>query len=364
MMKSKVLIITGGTGGHVIPALNFFNYLTNKSKNIFLLTDSRGYQYITNIDKTNILKTKSSHLSGSIYFKLLGIIKLLIGFLKCIIIFIKVRPKIIISFGSYASLAPLICFIMFKFFFKTKLYIHEQNSIIGQTNKLFSKYANKIFVNFDKEYENISKYKNKISVVGLPEKNINEYSKNIDRNNDKYINFLVFAGSQGSLDVLIIFKKIINELRKVPNLKKIKFIVQCPLNKQNEIKNLLNKNNYEFEIKSFFDNFENILNKTNIALCRSGAGTINDLINHKIPAIILPLPSAKDNHQFENAKILTDIECAILIDKVSFKLDKTILFIRKVVDDKNFNKSLMDKYSKIKRYNTNELMWMNIQNDQ
>ena len=116
---------------------------------------------------------------------------------------------------------------------------------------------------------------------------------------------------------------------------------------QIQIKNLLTKNNFNFEIKSFFNNFDDILSKTNIALCRSGAGTINDLINYKIPAIILPLPSSKNNHQFENAKILFKIGCAILADKDSKELDKILLFIRNVIDDKSFNKSLLDKYSNI-----------------
>ena len=127
---------------------------------------------------------------------------------------------------------------------------------------------------------------------------------------------------------------------------------------------LLTNNNFNFEIKSFFNNFDDILSKTNIALCRSGAGTIDDLINYKIPAIILPLPSSKNNHQFENAKILSEIGCAIIADKDLKELDKILLFIRNVIDDKSFNKSLLDKYSKIKRYNTNLLMWNHIQDDQ
>ena len=81
MKKNNILIITGGTGGHVIPALNFFNYLNDNSKNVFLLTDNRGYKYIINANKKNILKINSSHLTGNISFKLLGLIKLLIGFL-------------------------------------------------------------------------------------------------------------------------------------------------------------------------------------------------------------------------------------------------------------------------------------------
>ena len=69
MKKNKILIITGGTGGHVIPAINFFNYIKNNSNNVFLVTDNRGYQYISNTDKKNIFKIYSSHLTGNITFK-------------------------------------------------------------------------------------------------------------------------------------------------------------------------------------------------------------------------------------------------------------------------------------------------------
>ena len=88
------------------------------------------------------------------------------------------------------------------------------------------------------------------------------------------------------------------------------------------------------------------------------------MINYKIPAIILPLPSSKNNHQFENAKILSEIGCAILADKDLKELDKILLFIGNVIGDKSFNKSLLDKYSKLKKYNANLLMWEHIKNDQ
>ena len=80
-MKNNILIVTGGTGGHVIPAVNFFNYIDSRSSNVYLLTDNRGYKYIKNIKENKILKINSSHLSGNIIFKLRAIIKLFTGFL-------------------------------------------------------------------------------------------------------------------------------------------------------------------------------------------------------------------------------------------------------------------------------------------
>lgn len=361
-MKNNILIVTGGTGGHVIPALNFYNYINNQSENVYFLTDARGVKYIKNFDNNKLFQINASHLSGNIFFKFIALFKLFIGSIQSFFILIRLRPKKIISFGSYASLSPLICFTLLGFFFKTKLYIHEQNSVMGQTNKFFSKFANKIFVNFNKDYSSIDKYKKKISIVGLPQ-NFNK--KPLDKKlatSDLSFNFLVYAGSQGSLDIIIIFSKIFKRIIEKSSFNKIKFIIQCPTSKQKDICNLLNKNNCDFEIASFFQDFDKILCKSNLALCRGGAGTINDLIEFKIPAIICPLPNAKDNHQFENAKILRDIECAMIIEKNNIDFEKINYFINKVINDKNFNKSLLDNFNKIDIKNANEIMWTKIKN--
>lgn len=362
-MSRNILIITGGTGGHTIPAVNFFNYLESNENEVYLLTDYRGSKYINEVNENKIFKIYSSHFSGNLYFKLKAIIKLLVGLIQSCIIFVRLKPKTIVSFGSYASSTPLVCFLLFKFFFKTSLYIHEQNSVVGKVNKIFIKFSNQIFMNYQKEYLNIKKYKNKISVVGLPQKINTKNSQHKDKNNNFTFNFLVFGGSQGSIELLAIFEYIVNSLNKISNLKEIFFTIQAPLAKHKEIKNLLKKYDYNFKIQNFFNNFDDILAKTDIALCRSGAGTINDLIQHKIPAIICPLHYAKDNHQYENAKMLSSIKCAIIVNRNKIKYDEIILFINKLVNDNNFKKNLKENFNKIKIRNTNQLMWNFIKNE-
>ncbi len=362
-MSDNILIITGGTGGHVLPAINFFKYLKKQNKKVFILTDIRGSKYINHINQNKIFKIYSSHYSGNLFFKLIATIKLLFGFIQSIIIFVKLKPKNIISFGSYASFTPLLCFLMFKYFFRTSLYLHEQNSVVGKVNKIFLIFSTKIFMHFDKEYLNIKKYQNKIAVVGLPKNiEVNNFI-NIKNKNSSIINFLVFAGSQGSLDLLNIFEKIIKNLDKLSISKQIFFTIQAPLSKHLEIENLLEEHNYKFKIKNFYNNFEDILVQTDIALCRSGAGTINDLITYKIPAVICPLPSAKDNHQYVNAEILTNIKCAIIVDKNKINDDEIMLFIDKSLNDKNFNKKLKLSFDTIEIKNTNKLMWNYIKNE-
>ena len=96
-------------------------------------------------------------------------------------------------------------------------------------------------MNFDKEYLNINKYKDKISVVGLPNRIEDNNSINIKNKNSSVINFLLFAGSQGSLDLLAIFERIIKNLNQLSISKQIFFTIQAPLSKHLEIENLLKK---------------------------------------------------------------------------------------------------------------------------
>tara|TARA_B100001250_G_scaffold195046_1_gene167571 strand:- start:261 stop:1352 length:1092 start_codon:yes stop_codon:yes gene_type:complete len=362
-MSRNILIITGGTGGHMIPAVNFFNYLNNNENAVYLLTDYRGSKYINEVNENKIFKIYSSHFSGNLYFKLKATIKLLAGLAQSLIIFIRLKPKTIVSFGSYASSTPLVCFLLFKFFFKTSLYIHEQNSVVGKVNKIFIKFSNRIFMNFEKEYLNIKKYENKISIVGLPQKNNTKNLIQKDKNNNSIFNFLVFGGSQGSIEILAIFEYIVKSLNKISILKEVFFTIQAPLAKHKEIKNLLKKYGYNFNIQNFFNNFDDILAKTDIVLCRSGAGTINDLIKYKIPALICPLHEAKDNHQYENAKILCSIKSAIIVNRNKIQVNEIISFINKLANDKNFKINLKENFNKIEIRNTNELMWNFIKNE-
>ena len=82
-MKNNFLLITGGTGGHVIPAQNLGNYILKRNNNCTLLLDKRGEQYLENFEgKINIIN--SSNMSGNIFKKILGLLNHLIGFKQTI----------------------------------------------------------------------------------------------------------------------------------------------------------------------------------------------------------------------------------------------------------------------------------------
>ena len=147
MNKKNYLILSGGTGGHVIPAVNLGNFIIEQGYDCCLFVDERGKKY-TNSFKGQIRVISSSHLSNNSPGKIISIISLLKGFFQSIIYLIKNRPYFCISFGSYATFMPLLVLIFFRFFGFTKIFLHEQNSVMGKVNILFTPFA-KAYANME-----------------------------------------------------------------------------------------------------------------------------------------------------------------------------------------------------------------------
>jgi len=352
--NKKIVIFTGGTGGHVIPAVNFANFLILEGYECSLILDKRGAQYSKNF-KGNIHIINSAHLSGNIFIKIKSFINLLLGFFQSFILLIKLRPKDCISFGSYATFMPLIIVLILKLFMKIDIYIHEQNSVIGKVNLFFLPYAKYFFTNFTFVTNLNNKYNNKKIYVGLPSnRKIDFYSSKINEKQVKKI-ILIYGGSQGAVSLIKNLLLIISNLDN-NSLTKIKLIIQSPKNIFDTINESLKDLNIEYEIKEFYNNINDILSITDIAITRAGAGTINDLITYKIPSIIFPLPHSIYNHQFYNAKYLVDKKAAILFEENKFHAHKYSAIFKKFISDEKKQKNMKNALDKIIVPDANRLM--------
>ena len=360
-MKKKCLLITGGTGGHVVPANNLANYLLKKNLNCNIIVDKRGFKYINNfIGKVHIIN--SSNLYGNFISKVIGSLNLFIGFLQSFFVILILKPKIVISFGSYASFFPMLSCILLKPFYRIDIYIHEQNSVLGRTNKFFINFVNKLFLNFDTKSSLNQKYHHKTFIVGSPERNkVNNKLNKIKKNNKKFTIF-IFGGSQGSQYITDFSIKLIKKINK-ENIINAKFIMQCPKNMKKIISDELNTIDPTIIIKEYYHNIEEILNNSSVVISRAGAGSINDIINFKLPSILIPLPTAKDNHQFHNASILSNHEVSIIVDQNINEIDKEKKYIYEIHNDIKKIELNNNKFDKIKVKNSNSLIYKLVCNE-
>ncbi|MDB9744804.1 UDP-N-acetylglucosamine--N-acetylmuramyl-(pentapeptide) pyrophosphoryl-undecaprenol N-acetylglucosamine transferase [Pelagibacteraceae bacterium] len=296
--KKKILIATGGTGGHVFPAYSLAKYFIKNNYNVKLTTDNRGFNYLKNYENLNIIKISSSPLYKENILKLLfSSILILFSILRSVIILLFNRPSIIFGMGGYSSFPICIAAAILRI----KFVIYENNLIIGKANKYLLPFAKKIFVSY-KDLDGIpSKYLNKIFEIGniVREEIINLKTENSE--SDKYndIKILVLGGSQAAKVFAEKLPKIFEKLQnsKIP----IKVYQQCQNEQKNNLIKFYKKTKIDCEIFNFTNKIVDYYSKANLVITRSGASVLGELINIKIPFISIPLPSSADNHQLQNA---------------------------------------------------------------
>ncbi len=339
--KEKILIATGGTGGHVFPAYSLANHFIKNNYNVKLTTDKRGYNYLKNYENLNLIKIPSSPLNKNNIFKLLlSILIILFSVFRSLVFLLFNKPSIVFGMGGYSSFPICIA----AKFLRIKFVIYENNLIIGKANKYLLPFANKIFVSY-KDLEGVPyKYNNKIIEIGniVREEIINLKNENDQNNKFNDIKILVLGGSQAAkvfADKLPkIFKKLKNS--EIP----IKVYQQCHNEQNDQLSEFYRKNNINCEIFNFTNKIIDYYTKANLVITRSGASVLGELINIKIPFISIPLPTSADNHQLKNAIYYKKKGFGYLMDEKDIN-DQLYPFIKSIFKDKTLIKNILAKQS-------------------
>ena len=337
MIKKKIIIATGGTGGHVFPAYSLANYLKNKNFSIKLTSDKRGFSYLKDYKNLNIVKIPSSPLIRKNIFKLFySLFIISYSIFKSLLILIFDRPSLILGMGGYSSFP--ICFA--AFILRIKFIIYENNLIIGKANKYLLPFAKKIFVSY-KELEGVSeKYENKVVEVGNIVRKEIINSNVLNHSTTKYdsLNILVLGGSQAARIFAEEFPQIFKKL-KDSNIK-IKIYQQCLNNQSEQLSQFYKKAKIDFEIFNFTSKIIDYYSKSNLVITRSGASVLGELINFKIPFISIPLPTSADNHQHKNAIFYSKKGYGNFLEEKDIK-DKLYDLIVSTFNDKSIIKSIL-----------------------
>tara|TARA_B100000035_G_scaffold309020_1_gene314591 strand:- start:20278 stop:21330 length:1053 start_codon:yes stop_codon:yes gene_type:complete len=337
----SILIAAAGTGGHIMPAMAVADKLINKKFNLFWAGTPNGMENRI-VDKKKIFFI-SLAIGGFRGKKIISLISYPFKFLLCLMkvmwLIQKYKISRVLVFGGYISLPVGFAAKLMR----KKLFIHEQNTIMGTSNKLLAPFAEKIFSAFP------LKINQSVNVCGNPIRGkIANINKTINQGKNK-INILILGGSLGA--------QVINE--KIPiilnKLKKYDVVHQCGKGKKSTLEKLYDKKNNVIE---FIDNIEKYYKWADLVIARSGAMTVAELEQVGLPAIFIPFPFAIDNHQQKNAEYCVDKGGALICkqDEIDSQLESMLnkislnecLKMSKAMKSLRHKNAVKEIYNKIK----------------
>ncbi len=323
-MKEKILISTGGSGGHVMPALTIHDHLKNRY-DIKFSTDLRGLKYLSSNDhKIYVIDTPKF---DKIIFVPISIIKTFFLTLKSLILLKRENIKILISTGGYMSLPLCLAAKVIRL----KIFLIEPNMIIGRANKFFLNFSNKIIC-YDKNILGFpDEFKNKI-VISNPFIRKNYYQSSSEIKNDQLFTIMIIGGSQGAS----IFDELIHEtILKISKFIQLKIIHQTSKKNLNFLKKFYSDNKIENLVFNFDQNLNLLLNKSNLCITRGGASSLAEIAHLHIPFVVIPLPNSKDNHQQENANYYKNKDCCWIINQIDFDKKKFGELLMSIIKNKD-----------------------------
>ena len=286
--KKILMVVAGGTGGHIYPSLSLINKMSNY--NFIIITDQRGSKYYENFFEKKSLNFKifthkvSSPSNKNIIQKIISLLQISISLIKSLFIILFKKPDVVIGFGGYPTIAPMIS----SKICSIPSIIHEQNAIIGRVNKLLSKISNILALSFvdTKKVENV---KNIIFTGNPVRKEFEEISRvnYIKSISNKPFTILIYAGSLGAS---YFSKQLTSIICQLPEKirKEIKIIQQVRIEDLKTVRNKYKTHKIEAEISTFFQNIYDKFEIAHLIITRSGGSTVSEILASCKPAIFVP----------------------------------------------------------------------------
>ncbi len=314
----RMIVAGGGTAGHLFPAITLGEELIKRGYKLYLITDVRCKKYLTEDLKLIPYIINFRLPPEGLFNKLKLFVSLLEITIKMLLLLIKIRPYAIIGFGGYPTFPPLLAAV----FLRIPIIIYEQNCSIGKANRLFLQYARKVALTYEetKNYNIIDNNK-KLVIGNIVRENIKNLKVKSNFNNNPFRIF-IFGGSQKAK----IFSTLVPEAIQIlvhsnPNIN-LYITQQAPSEDHDNISKIYNELKIPYKLADFFHDMDKQYVNQELAISRAGASTISELCSVGLPAILIPLSSAAENHQFYNAKALEDSGAGWCFEQNKITADK------------------------------------------
>jgi len=338
--KKNIVIATGGTGGHIFPSISLSSFLSDEY-HVEFVTDERGLKYLGSQKNLKVNVVSSSRIFSKNVFKIfMSLIKIFFSIISSLKLLIKLKPNLVVGVGGYSSFA--VC--LSAYVLKIPILIYEPNLVIGRANRFLLPLSKKILVSTESIEGIKNKYNHKIFFSGyLLRKEIFETKKQALKVEEKELSILIIGGSQSAKIFAEYLPKVIKECYE--NNIRFKIYQQCLDYQKDELSKIYKGLNLNFELFTFTNNLLKYYEKADLAITRSGASSIAELVNLSIPFITIPLPSSVDNHQLKNAIYFESKGYCFLLEQ-KYIFEKLFEMLKDLDKNKNQLSLLKEKMTK------------------
>ncbi|ORU89925.1 MAG: UDP-N-acetylglucosamine--N-acetylmuramyl-(pentapeptide) pyrophosphoryl-undecaprenol N-acetylglucosamine transferase [Cycloclasticus sp. symbiont of Poecilosclerida sp. M] len=323
-MAVRIMIMAGGTGGHVFPALAVAQWLIDAGHNVSWLGTRKGLESRVvpaaniSIDWLSVAGVRGKGVLSILFAPFM----LLVACWQAMRIISARNPDVILGLGGFAS-GPggLMAWVLRK-----PLVIHEQNRVPGTTNKLLKKLSTRVLEAFPKSFSADS---DAICTGNPIRKNLMVRNK---KGPSDGLKLLVIGGSLGAS---ILNQVVPYALKNIQNELAIDVVHQSGKTTLEAAKSNYKQAAIKAKICEFIEDMSAVYSWADLVICRAGAMTISEVAIMGLPTIIVPLPSAIDDHQTKNAQYLSDAGAAVLIPQSEFSVERLEREIKGIAEDAN-----------------------------
>ncbi len=305
-----ILIMAGGTGGHVFPALALARLLRARSYEVVWLGTQRGLEArVVPAERIHIEWLSVGGLRGKGWTPLLAApFRLTLALIQALGVMWRHRPLVVVGLGGFVTGPGGVA----AWLTRHPLLIHEQNAVAGFTNRCLSHLAREVLEAFPGSFAR----RVRARLIGNPvRQDISAITSPASRFADRSgpIRILVIGGSQGATRLNSVVPFALANLRQDPNLPPIDVRHQAGERWIEAGRQSYASAGVRADVRPFIEDMAEAYAWADLVICRSGALTVSELAAAGVGSVLVPFPAAVDDHQTQNAQYLVREGAAVLI---------------------------------------------------
>ncbi len=340
----RLLIAGGGTGGHLFPALAVARGLRGHAPDaeVLFVGTERGIEArVIPESEFPIRFITARGLRGKgVLNALRGSVEIPRAIVQSLMILRNFQPDVVLGVGGYASGPTLAAALMLG----KPTAIQEQNSVLGTTNRILSRFVDKVFISWDNTEP--APPREKTLCAGNPVRR-DLLASEAPRERSEKLTVLVFGGSQGARSINEAF---INNLDTLARLKdRIAIVHQTGLQVNTDIEAKYADAGLSADVRRFIDDMGTAYRAADLVVCRAGAGSLSEITAVGKPAIVVPYPYAIGDHQAKNAAVLESGGAARVIPEERLKNGALVKEIVTVIENPDLLRRMAENSRKLGR---------------